>query len=259
MWKSPVKIHWSILFWLTAQRAAVGRGGSLSQGPILSLWRGSNTALPQAKSDLPHTAAFRSHTIISYIDSLHTYIDWQTVYYARFTMSPCHRLYSISHTHPLQTLTYETPTELDGWSYDSTVSLKVANETLSCSGIVTSYSDPEFIDFTVLRDGDDVLITVQVMLYSHRHKHGISVYKREKWESISVRLQKKADKLEMTPAELSVWGVQGQELHPCIMKAKETRNKTELFTCEIHNMPVEFWNLKVNLWVKLPNTIYILL
>ncbi|KAG8005809.1 Plexin-C1 [Nibea albiflora] len=110
----------------------------------------------------------------------------------------------------LQTLTYETPAAPQG-IYTSTMSLKVANETLPCSTI-NYYPEPEFIRFTPTQTGNDVRITIQ----------------------------KKADKLEMTTAELSVWGVQDEKEYPCIMEDKENSNETDFFICEIQKTPSSF-------------------
>ncbi|XP_008296178.1 plexin-C1 [Stegastes partitus] len=87
----------------------------------------------------------------------------------------------------------------------STVSMKVANETLACSTTLTYYPDPEFTSFTSIKIGDDVRITIE----------------------------KKADKLEMTEAELSVSGVQGENEYTCSLESKDTDNVTDFFTCEI--------------------------
>ncbi|GLD64974.1 plexin-C1-like protein, partial [Lates japonicus] len=55
---------------------------------------------------------------------------------------------------------------------------------------------------------------------------------------------KEADKLEMSAAELSVWGVQEGKQYPCIMKSKETFPKIDLFICSIQNTPdAEFLHL----------------
>ncbi|XP_068573500.1 plexin-C1-like [Cebidichthys violaceus] len=105
-----------------------------------------------------------------------------------------------------QSLTYDTPAA-DKKVSSSTLFLKVANETLACSLTINYYPDPEFTSFTSTRVGDGVRIT----------------------------LQKKADKLEMTPAELSVWGVKEGNQYPCIMETKETRHETDFFMCEIQS------------------------
>ncbi|TKS91123.1 Plexin-C1 Virus-encoded semaphorin protein receptor [Collichthys lucidus] len=110
----------------------------------------------------------------------------------------------------LQTFTYETPAAPKGIS-TSTMSLKVANELLPCSTI-NYYPEPEFISFTSTQTGNDVRITIQ----------------------------KKADKLEMTTAELSVWGVQDEKEYPCIMEDKEKSNETDFFICEIQQTPSAF-------------------
>ncbi|KAK2858797.1 hypothetical protein Q5P01_003417 [Channa striata] len=116
-----------------------------------------------------------------------------------------------------QTLTYETPAAGDiGGTFNSSVSLKVANKTLNCSKNVTYYPDPEFISFTSTRMGDTVRIT----------------------------LQKKPDKLELTSAEVSVWGLQEEKQVTCTMVEKG--NSTDFFVCEIQSTPdVKFQQLKV--------------
>ncbi|KAM8909620.1 plexin-C1 [Spinachia spinachia] len=103
-----------------------------------------------------------------------------------------------------QYLTYDTPAA-DKKTLSSTVLLKVANQTLACSTTITYYPDPEFTSFSDIRTGKDVRII----------------------------LQKKADKLQMTLAELSVWGVKGGKPYPCIMEDKDANNKTDFFICEI--------------------------
>ncbi|XP_059181459.1 plexin-C1-like isoform X1 [Centropristis striata] len=103
-----------------------------------------------------------------------------------------------------QYLTYESPAAEKGIS-TSTVSLKVANETLSCSTIISYYPDPEFTAFTAIKTGADVRISIQ----------------------------KKADQLEMSPAEVSVWGVEDGKQYPCIIEVKETSE--DLFICQIKN------------------------
>ncbi|KAI3366903.1 hypothetical protein L3Q82_009548, partial [Scortum barcoo] len=105
-----------------------------------------------------------------------------------------------------QHLTYYTPAAGNAQSsFTSSVSLKVANETLPCPTI-TYYPDPEFTSFKTTWTGDGVLITIQ----------------------------KKADKLEMTPAELTVWGINDDKRYPCIMEEK-TNNK--FFICQIQSPP----------------------
>ncbi|XP_040029319.2 plexin-C1 isoform X2 [Gasterosteus aculeatus] len=103
-----------------------------------------------------------------------------------------------------QNLTYDTPAA-DQKTLGSTVLLKVANQTVACSTTIDYYPDPEFTSFSSIRTGEDVRIT----------------------------LQKIADKLEMTLAELSVWGVKEGKEYPCIMEAKHTNNETDFFICEI--------------------------
>ncbi|XP_030576389.1 plexin-C1 [Archocentrus centrarchus] len=109
-----------------------------------------------------------------------------------------------------QTLTYDTPAaENTPKISSSSVFLKVANQTLVCSTKLSLYPDPEFTSFTATRTGEDVHITIQ----------------------------KKADKLQMMIEELSVWGIQGNKTHQCIMEAKETSNNEDSFTCEIQSLP----------------------
>ncbi|XP_056223176.1 plexin-C1-like [Seriola aureovittata] len=117
-----------------------------------------------------------------------------------------------------QSLTYDAPAagNLRG-TFTSTVFLKVANETLSCSTKITYYPDPEFTSFTSTRMGDNLRITIE----------------------------KKADKLEMTTAEFSVWCIQAEKQYPCIM-VKETVNKTDFFTCVIqHTSDAEFQHFMI--------------
>lgn len=50
----------------------------------------------------------------------------------------------------------------------------------------------------------------------------------------------------MSPAELSVWGLQEGKEYLCIMEAKETSNETDFFICEIQKTPyAKFQKLKV--------------
>ncbi|XP_026003310.1 plexin-C1-like [Astatotilapia calliptera] len=112
----------------------------------------------------------------------------------------------------LQSLTYDTPAAEKTLS--SSVSLKVANQTLACSTNITYYPDPEFTSFTAIRTGEDVRVTIQ----------------------------KKSDNLEMSKEELSVWGIQDKQEHPCILEAKEM----DLFICRIKRPPnTEFYDLKI--------------
>ncbi|XP_068163545.1 plexin-C1 isoform X2 [Antennarius striatus] len=116
-------------------------------------------------------------------------------------------------------LTYDTPASDNVDIFQSGVFVRVANETLTCSTTITYYPDPEFTSFTSTRIGDDVRITIQ----------------------------KKADKLEIIPVELMVWGVQEGKQHPCIMEEKETSVETEFFICEIRMTPkAKFQQLKIN-------------
>ncbi|KAM3850134.1 plexin-C1-like [Diretmus argenteus] len=111
----------------------------------------------------------------------------------------------IVHSHASNIVRYPTNTNPGNLSYESllmenmktsktgTLSLKVANQTLTCSSI-TYHPDPEFTSFTSTRTGD----------------------------VLSVTIQKKADKLEMTTEELSVWGFQGDKKYNCIIEKIET-------------------------------------
>ncbi|XP_060885196.1 uncharacterized protein LOC132956063 [Labrus mixtus] len=140
----------------------------------------------------------------------------------------------------LQTLTYDSPAATNAYStFSSTLSLKVANETLPCSTTITYYPDPEFTSFSSTLTGNNVRITIQ----------------------------KKADKLGMNITELSVWGIHEENRHPCIMVDQETNDETEIefFTCEIRNtriatfqeLEIEFGHTMVNL--KLVTTLYIVM
>ncbi|XP_074553927.1 plexin-C1 [Halichoeres trimaculatus] len=120
----------------------------------------------------------------------------------------------------LHNLTYDSPAaENVHGTFSSTLSLKVANESLPCSTI-TYHPDPEFTSFTATKKGNDVLITIQ----------------------------KKADKLGMTLKELSVSGIYEDRKYPCILEEKETTDnaKTEFFTCEIQRTDItQFQELKI--------------
>ncbi|XP_056280772.1 plexin-C1 isoform X2 [Pseudoliparis swirei] len=137
-----------------------------------------------------------------------------------------------------QNLTYDTPAA-DKNIWISSVFLKVANETLACSTAMKYYPDPEFTSFTSTRTGDDVRIT----------------------------LQKKADRLEMSLAELSVWGVEGGRRYPCIMEAKESSNETDFFICDIqqtpnakfHHLMIRYGGQTVRLSVRPSPQLYLLL
>ncbi|KAG7234838.1 hypothetical protein INR49_003919 [Caranx melampygus] len=117
-----------------------------------------------------------------------------------------------------ETLTYDSPAAgRTQKTLNSTVSLKVANQTVSCSTSIAYYPDPEFTSFTSTRIGDDVRIIIE----------------------------KKADRLEMTTAELTVFGIHGGKPHRCIMVVKETINMCDFFTCDINSTPVtEFEELE---------------
>lgn len=72
-----------------------------------------------------------------------------------------HRVVFCVHLISLQSLTYDSPAALSISS--STMFLKVANETLTCSTKLSYYPDPEFTSFTATRTGKDVRITIQVI------------------------------------------------------------------------------------------------
>ncbi|XP_070784822.1 plexin-C1 [Enoplosus armatus] len=109
-----------------------------------------------------------------------------------------------------QNLTYETPAARNTEGiFTSTVSLKVANKTLACPTTIIHYPEPKFTSFTSTRTGNDVRITIE----------------------------KKADKLEMTTAELSVWGIHEGKQYHCKMESKETSSQTEFFICDIQGTP----------------------
>ncbi|CAK6959864.1 Hypothetical predicted protein [Scomber scombrus] len=119
-----------------------------------------------------------------------------------------------------QNLIYDTPAaENTKGTFTSNVFLKIANETLTCSTSITYHPDPEFISYTSTRSRNDVhMITVKKM----------------------------ADKLEMTPAELTVWGIQDEKHYLCNMEAKSTHNETDVFICEIQSTSdTEFQHLLI--------------
>lgn len=110
---------------------------------------------------------------------------------------------------------------------------------------MTYYPEPEFSNFTTNRVGDSVDVTIQVwLLLAHMYS---LLGDGNKWRMTFVSLfQKKADKLDMSPRELSVWAVQGGTEYKCEMRKKETSNETDFFTCKI-KQPLEasFQKLKV--------------
>nr|XP_046234682.1 plexin-C1 isoform X2 [Scatophagus argus] len=132
--------------------------------------------------------------------------------------SPAWQEVSLPRNNNYQNLTYDTPAMGTVENFKSNVFLKVANETLICPMTITYYPEPEFTSFATTRTGDDVRITIQKM----------------------------ADKLNMTIAELSVLGIHEGKPYPCIMEAKETSNETDSFICEIQMTPhAEFQQLKI--------------
>ncbi|XP_056878572.1 plexin-C1 isoform X1 [Takifugu flavidus] len=118
----------------------------------------------------------------------------------------------------LQILTYHTPESFGAPSRD--VLLRVVNETLPCSNI-TYHPDPEFTSFTTVNIQGGVRVT----------------------------MQKKADKLEIQPEELSVWGIYEGKEHPCEMETTESTN--HFFICEIQTpQTIAFKELKIKFGQK---------
>lgn len=150
----------------------------------------------------------------------------------------------------LQNLSYDTPAAKNTGIFTSAMFLKVANETLTCSTTITYYPDPEFENFTSTRTGDGVRITIQVMhiFFTTCTNIGHKYIKGQHLFLLS--FQKKADRLEMTPADLIVWGVQEGKRYPCIMEEKESSNETDFFYCEVQKRAdTRFQHLVVNLSV----------
>ncbi|XP_029350755.1 plexin-C1 [Echeneis naucrates] len=128
----------------------------------------------------------------------------------------------ITHSHALQETIHPENSSYEDLTYytsgaastrgtfNSTVFLKVANETLPCSANIIYYPDPEFTHFTSTHKGDHVRIVIE----------------------------KKADKLELTTAELSVFGIHKGKEHSCTWLLKETKNKTDYFTCDIKSTTI---------------------
>ncbi|KAM7366942.1 hypothetical protein PAMP_014874 [Pampus punctatissimus] len=116
-------------------------------------------------------------------------------------------------------LTYDTPAAINTQGIStSMLSLKVANETLDCSISITYYPDPIFINFTSTRTGESVRITIE----------------------------KTADKLGLSPAELSVHGIQEKKPHKCIMESPKKHNQTNFFICQIRSTSdPKFQQLKI--------------
>ncbi|XP_067437502.1 plexin-C1 isoform X2 [Thunnus thynnus] len=107
-----------------------------------------------------------------------------------------------------QNLTYDIPAaENTQEVFTSTVSLKVANATVDCPTNITYYPDPKFTSFTSTKVGGTVRITIQ----------------------------KKADKLELSKAELSVCGIQEGKSHECFVESKSKSNETDSFICVINS------------------------
>ncbi|KAM6895785.1 plexin-C1 [Xenentodon cancila] len=115
-----------------------------------------------------------------------------------------------------QTLTYETPAAKETTS-SSSVLLNVANQTLACSTTLTYHPNPQFTSFTSTRTDDNIRFIIQ----------------------------KKADKLEMTTADLLVWGIQDEKELACIMETKKSSFNTDTFMCEIQSTsPANIQQLK---------------
>ncbi|XP_029968903.1 plexin-C1-like isoform X3 [Salarias fasciatus] len=109
-----------------------------------------------------------------------------------------------------QNLTFKSPAATNPSTVSSSsLLLTVANETLICSTNLIYHPDPEFTSFTSTQRGDHVQITIQ----------------------------RKADKLEITPAELSVWGEQEEKRYPCIMEDKDPGEEFNFYSCEIQSPP----------------------
>ncbi|XP_036004964.1 plexin-C1 isoform X1 [Fundulus heteroclitus] len=114
-----------------------------------------------------------------------------------------------------QRLTYETPAAKDGQDSNQ-VLLKVVNHTVTCQNL-PYYPDPEFTTFTAVKEGMDIRISIQ----------------------------KKADDLNLTTAELSVVGTQNGKKYNCTLIPNESGNNT--FICEIkglQNANIEFVQIK---------------
>ncbi|XP_010898435.4 plexin-C1 isoform X1 [Esox lucius] len=92
----------------------------------------------------------------------------------------------------------------------TSVSLRVANQTLACASQLTYHHDPQFTSFTTTRTGNDLRVTIE----------------------------KKTDKFNITPSEISVLGVLGDNQYvECVMEIIETRNGTDSVICKIKNTP----------------------
>ncbi|XP_071400026.1 plexin-C1, partial [Centroberyx affinis] len=127
----------------------------------------------------------------------------------------------IVHSHALHTVSQPTHSNSTRLSYitppagntrgvlTSASSMRVANQTLSCSTNFTYHPDPEFTSFssTGTRDG------------------------------LRVTIQKKADKLKISPAELKVQGFKEETPYDCVMETIETSNGTDFVICEIRSTP----------------------
>ncbi|XP_038852598.1 plexin-C1-like [Salvelinus namaycush] len=110
-----------------------------------------------------------------------------------------------------ETLWYHTPLfEHINQAVTSTVSLRVANQTLACSSQLTYHPDPEFTSYTAIKTGNDLRVTIE----------------------------KRADKLNITTEEILVFGVQEENQDvECVMDTIETSNETDSVICEIKNTP----------------------
>ncbi|XP_045555769.1 plexin-C1 isoform X5 [Salmo salar] len=108
-------------------------------------------------------------------------------------------------------LWYHTPLfEHINQAVTSTVSLRVANQTLACSSQLTYHPDPEFTSYTAIKTGNDLRVTIE----------------------------KRADELNIATEEILVFGVQEENQDvQCIMETIEKSNGTDSVICEIKNTP----------------------
>lgn len=132
-----------------------------------------------------------------------------------------------------------------GSIFPSGVHLLVANHTLNCSQSLTYYPDPEFINFTTTRSADSVVVIIQVRLWLP-HMRTLLGERNKLGMSFGFLFQKKADNLDISLHEVSVWGVQRGIDYKCDMEKKETTNETDFFTCNIEQTSeTTFQKLKV--------------
>lgn len=136
-----------------------------------------------------------------------------------------------------ETLWYHTPLfEHINQAVTSTVSLRVANQTLACSSQLTYHPDPEFTSYTAIKTGNDLRVTIE----------------------------KRADKLNITTEEILVFGVQEENQDvECVMDTIETSNETDSVICEIkntHNANIKSVKIRVgNVTINLDSTHTVLL